>query len=361
MPILARILKDRGIITERQLQEAIQHQVLYGGRLGTSLHELGFITEERLTEALAKAHGVPCVSVDPRKIQPEVVALVAKATAARYKVFPYELRGKTLFLLMVDPRDHLAVARIGYSLGYIVRTLVVPEFRMIQLLHDYYGIDERWRFTDTHRPERPPVVPPDKDQAVARLEAAESRDEVVEATLALCHHYFRRVVFFIVREPWLLGWTGAGEGMDEGLAQGLRIPLDQPSIFRARERAFRPPGGQAHRHQRRAAADPRQGARGEPDLRRRRPGGQRQGQPGRPDDPAAEGAPRLPAHHPEARGRDAQGHRGGPRGQSRGEREGMSERMKEIRRRRKRREEARKAVRRAGRAASSAAKKPVKR
>lgn len=102
MPILARILKDRGIITERQLQEAIQHQVLYGGRLGTSLHELGFITEERLTEALAKAHGVPCVSVDPRKIQPEVVALVSKATAARYKVFPYELRGKTLFLLMVD-------------------------------------------------------------------------------------------------------------------------------------------------------------------------------------------------------------------------------------------------------------------
>ena len=46
MPILARILKDRGIITERQLQEAIQHQVLYGGRLGTNLYELGFITEE---------------------------------------------------------------------------------------------------------------------------------------------------------------------------------------------------------------------------------------------------------------------------------------------------------------------------
>lgn len=240
MPILARILKDRGIITERQLQEAIQHQVLFGGRLGTSLYELGFITEERLTEALSKAHGVPCVSVDPRRIQPEVVALVPRATAARYKIFPYEVRGKTLFLLMVDPRDHVAVARIGYSLGYIVRTLVVPEFRMIQLLHDYYGIDERWRYTDTHRPERPVVVPPDKDEAVARLEAAETRDEVVEATLALCHHYFRRVVFFIVREPWLLGWTGAGEGMDAGLAQSLRIPLDQPSIFRSvgREKTF---------------------------------------------------------------------------------------------------------------------------
>ena len=46
------------MITDRQLQEAIQHQVLYGGRLGTSLYELGFITEERLTDALARAHGV---------------------------------------------------------------------------------------------------------------------------------------------------------------------------------------------------------------------------------------------------------------------------------------------------------------
>src|SRR6185436_19597792 len=70
LAILARILKDRGIVTERQLQEAIQHQVLYGGRLGTSLFALGFITEERLQEALARAHGVPTVSVDLREIQP---------------------------------------------------------------------------------------------------------------------------------------------------------------------------------------------------------------------------------------------------------------------------------------------------
>ena len=45
LPILGRILRDRGVISEGQLQEAIQHQVLYGGRLGTSIFELGFITE----------------------------------------------------------------------------------------------------------------------------------------------------------------------------------------------------------------------------------------------------------------------------------------------------------------------------
>jgi hypothetical protein len=231
MPILARILKDRGIVTERQLQEAIQHQVLYGGRLGTSLQELGFITEERLQTALSRAHGVPTVVVDPRDISPEILSLVPKTMVGRYKIFPYRVKGKTLDLLMVDPNDHTAVAKVGYTLGYIVRPFVISEFRMIQLLHDYYEIDERWRYTDTHKTEAPKAPPIDERSASTRIETATTRDEVVDALLALCSKSFRRVIFFIVREPWVLGWSGLGEGMDHSLAASLRIPLDQPSVF----------------------------------------------------------------------------------------------------------------------------------
>jgi hypothetical protein len=221
------------MVTERQLQEAIQYQVLYGGRLGTNLHELGFITEERLQEALSRAHGVPTVAVDFRSIEAETVEAVPKKLAAKHKVFPYRLKGKTLTLLMVDPADHRAVAEVGYSLGFIVKPLVVPEFRMIQLLRDYYGVDERWRYTDTRRGEAPVTRPaPDLATASAQIDAAVTRDEVVEAVLALSLRFFRRVIFFIAREPWVLGWSGAGEGMDRTLAASLRIPLDQPSVFR---------------------------------------------------------------------------------------------------------------------------------
>ncbi len=231
MPILGRILRDRGVVTERQLQEAIQHQVLYGGRLGTSLYELGFITEDKLQEALAKAHGVPAMPVDLREVRPETVALIPRPMAAKHKVFPYQLRGQTLFLLMIDPSDHGAVAKVGFTLGYIVRPLVVPEFRMIQLLRDYYGVDERWRFNDTHRPRVLPEDAPDAETAAVRIDGAATRDEVVEGLMALCRHFFRRVLFFIVREPWVLGWTGAGEGVDRELAHQLRFPLDEPSVF----------------------------------------------------------------------------------------------------------------------------------
>jgi hypothetical protein len=222
------------MVTEHQLEEAIQYQVLYGGRLGTNLYELGFITEERLQEALSRAHGVPAVALDVRSIEREVIDAVPKKIVARHKVFPYRLKGKTLTLLMVNPADHRAVADVGYSLGYIVKPLVVPEFRMIQLLRDYYEIDERWRYTDTRRAEPPaPKEAPDVKTAADRIDAAGTRDEVVDGVLSLTLRFFRRVVFFIVREPWVLGWSGGGEGMDRTLAASLRIPLDQPSVFRA--------------------------------------------------------------------------------------------------------------------------------
>lgn len=238
------------MITDRQLQEAIQHQVLYGGRLGTSLFELGFITEERLTDALARAKGVP--AADLRSLQPEALALVPRKLVQRFKVFPCRVRGKTLFLGMVDPGDHAAVAQVGYSLGFIVRPLVMPEFRMVQLLRDHYGVDERWRYSDTRGAAAAVPEVKDPQAAAGRVEAAATRDELVAAVLALGRCYFKRVVFFIVREPWVLGWDGVGEGMDRARASALRVPLDLPSVFQGvtRNRTMfvgRPGPGEADR------------------------------------------------------------------------------------------------------------------
>jgi hypothetical protein len=148
-------------------------------------------------------------------------------------VFPCRARGKTLWLGMVDPGDHAAVAHIGYSLGFIVRPLVIAEFRMVRLLHDHYEVDDRWRYTDLRgRPEKAPVAEVrDPEAAAAAIDAAATRDEVASAVIALGRCYFKRVVFFIVREPWVIGWDGAGEGMDRARAASLRVPLDLPSVF----------------------------------------------------------------------------------------------------------------------------------
>ena len=231
MPILARYLRDRGIVTEQQLEEAIQHQVLYGGRLGTNLFELGFISEERLQDALARTHGVSATPIDPSVITPEALAVIPEETASKHKIFPYKVKGRTLFLLMVDPGDHETLAKIGFSRGFIVKPLMVPELRMLQLLRDHYGVDERWRHADTQRREIQPLEALDPETVSERLESARTRDEIVDAIMGACHRLFRRVIFFIVKDPWVLGWTAGGEGIDRRLAEQLRFPLEEPSVF----------------------------------------------------------------------------------------------------------------------------------
>jgi hypothetical protein len=182
-------------------------------------------------DALARAHGVP--AADLHALAPEALAAIPKKLAQRFKVFPCRLKGKTLFLGMVNPGDHAAVAHIGYALGFIVRPLIVPEFRMVQLLREHYGIDERWRFTDLRGrvAATPAPVLRSPEAAAAAIDVAATRDDVVAAVLALSRCYFKRVIFFIVREPWVLGWDGTGEGMDRARAASLQVPLDTPSVF----------------------------------------------------------------------------------------------------------------------------------
>ena len=56
------MLLEERLITTAQLEEALEAQVIHGGRLGTNLVELGFTQEKDLARLLGKQHGVPFAS-----------------------------------------------------------------------------------------------------------------------------------------------------------------------------------------------------------------------------------------------------------------------------------------------------------
>ncbi|HZE88880.1 MAG TPA: hypothetical protein VE404_04990, partial [Verrucomicrobiae bacterium] len=61
---LGEVLTDDGRITEAQLEKALKAQLIFGGHLGTSLIELGYVDEETLGETLAHAFNVPYAAYD---------------------------------------------------------------------------------------------------------------------------------------------------------------------------------------------------------------------------------------------------------------------------------------------------------
>jgi len=253
MPLLSRLLLNAGQVTREQLAKAIEHQVLYGGRIGTNLIELGFVSEADLAQALSQKSGSPTVDAAGQPLDVFLVDKVGKDRCERFRVFPHSLQSKTLHLLMVDPSDHAAKAAISYATGCMVKPYVIPEYRMLELLERYCGVPPQWRYEDRRRDyiaraSRPlsgagkaagegplspeiPQTPLSFEEASAALEQASTRDEVIRAALRLAAGYARRAAFYIVRKNLVIGWDCLGEGMDLSSIRSQVLPLSEPSIF----------------------------------------------------------------------------------------------------------------------------------
>ncbi len=100
---LGQILISSAIITEDQLKQALATQKKEGGRLGTNLVKLGFITEEKLVAFLSKQYGVPAINLSEYKIDPAVLKLVPAEMAKKYLIMPVARVGATLTITMADP------------------------------------------------------------------------------------------------------------------------------------------------------------------------------------------------------------------------------------------------------------------
>src|SRR6478752_4997330 len=58
MSTLSASIVELGFATERDVEEALARQVMYGGDLGSNLLELGVATEEQLGRALSHGSGL---------------------------------------------------------------------------------------------------------------------------------------------------------------------------------------------------------------------------------------------------------------------------------------------------------------
>lgn len=146
-PKLGQLLVKSGVITAQQLEEAIQAQVIFGGRLGTNLIELGYIDIATLSRFLSKKYNVP--TIDHTRLKPcpkEVLKLFTKKLAIKYDAVPLGMEGQQLNVLMSNPCDFPAIDEMGFLLGKKIKTYVAPEIIIKTLLEKYYGVPRDLRY-----------------------------------------------------------------------------------------------------------------------------------------------------------------------------------------------------------------------
>jgi hypothetical protein len=239
------LVRDR-LITVEQLETSLRAQVIYGGRLGTNLVELGFVELDELTSALAAQTGVPAaVQQHFEGVDRQTLGLVSAELAGQHQAIPVglsRLAGRQLVIAFVDPLGGDGVQAIARATGTRVTPCVAPELRILFYLEQLYGIPRKSRFRRVESPDPPlrsssPVggsVRPalGASEAMSRINAAHTRDEIADAIVDYLRSAFGCGVVMIVREGLALGWKGFAPGTDSANVESIAMPLGAPSVLR---------------------------------------------------------------------------------------------------------------------------------
>src|SRR5712664_3369063 len=136
---LGEILVKESLITQDQLQKALEFQRANGGKLGSCLTKMGFITDDDITGVLSRQYGVPSINLKYYEIDPNVIKLIPQDTASRYQVIPLSRVGSVLTIAMTDPTNVFAMDDIKFMTGFNVEPVVASESAIGEAITRFYG------------------------------------------------------------------------------------------------------------------------------------------------------------------------------------------------------------------------------
>lgn len=161
---IGELLVADGQIDSMQLDSALAHQRQWGGRIGQSIVRLGFLTEERLLQAVAQQLGAPFVVIGERAVPPAVVALIPKKLILARRVFPLEKlhdhRRGPLVVAFADPADLTAADEISFVTGLDVSPVLAAEWDIDRVIARHFG-DPQGSSRSGEARERGIDLPPD--------------------------------------------------------------------------------------------------------------------------------------------------------------------------------------------------------
>ncbi len=283
---LGTLLLRNAAISLSQLESGLRTQVLYGGRLGTNLVELGFLDIDALGDQLGELYQIPVATralLDAAR--PEVVNLISARTAQTLGAIPLGHLPPfvdALAVAMIDPRDDHAIDQLADQTGLEITPYIVSELRALYYLEKHYGLPRQARFVrpgtrksagsgDRRKTQPaggivtpPPLrleprrksgkLPAEPEPAPAppklsftdacdHIDAAIHRDAIATTLLDFADGRFPALVLFLVRDGNALGWRAFTERPLAKPVSALSLPIGGTSSLQCANDDLRPVRG----------------------------------------------------------------------------------------------------------------------
>lgn len=140
-PRVGDLLLREGVITQEQLDQALEAQARTGDPLGATLVTLGFINRLALAKVLAHQSGLPLYNVLRDPPDTAVVRLMDEETARRLSAIPVAREAGHVVVAFADPFDTDAWGEAQAAIGQPIRPVVTSELDLQWTLERVYRDD----------------------------------------------------------------------------------------------------------------------------------------------------------------------------------------------------------------------------
>ncbi len=139
MSRLGELLISEKLITRDQLQEALAYQKAHGGRLGSCMVRLNFVSEESLTSTLSRQYGIASINLTYFEPDADIIKVIPRDIAYKYQVVPLSRESTTLQVAMSDPNNVAVLDELKFITNLNIEPLVAAESQLRTAVEKAYG------------------------------------------------------------------------------------------------------------------------------------------------------------------------------------------------------------------------------
>lgn len=136
--LIGEILVKKAIISQDQLNIALDEQKRTGKKLASILIKLGFASEEDIAMALSEQLGYPYIDLSTYDIDKNCLSLVPFDLASKYSVMPVYTISGALTVAMANPLDVEAIDELRRITNLIIRPIFSTPTAIRNTIEHYY-------------------------------------------------------------------------------------------------------------------------------------------------------------------------------------------------------------------------------
>jgi len=140
---LGELLIKEGLLTDAELEKAINFQRQEGGRLGEIIVKLGLIKEDEIVRVLGKQMGIPYFTLGTDMLKPapekKLENFIPYEFAVKNFVLPLSHTLKSLTIVMADPLDLILIDNLRKLTGCEINPIIATKAVILKATEEFYG------------------------------------------------------------------------------------------------------------------------------------------------------------------------------------------------------------------------------